>query len=122
VARQVDGHGSGGSVSNAGLLNAAFGRGTLFLCAHACSGSRDHRLNNGGDRQTNSALWRIVIVRMRVDPRTRDYVARRTAEGLARRRSPGASSATPPTRRTANRSPLRTETAPPCSRLFRRVR
>jgi transposase len=40
-----------------------------------------HRLNEGGDRQANSALWRIVIVRMRVDPRTRDYVARRTAEG-----------------------------------------
>jgi transposase len=44
-----------------------------------------HRLNKGGDRQANSALWRIVIVRMRVDPRTREYVARRTAEGLGKK-------------------------------------
>jgi hypothetical protein len=31
------------------------------------------------------ALWRIVIVRMRVDPNTRAYVARRTAEGLGKK-------------------------------------
>jgi transposase len=42
---------------------------------------RRHRLNRGGDRQANSALWRIVMVRMSHDPRTRAYVARRTAEG-----------------------------------------
>jgi len=42
---------------------------------------RRHRLNRGGDRQGNSALWRIVITRMAHDPRTRSYVARRTAEG-----------------------------------------
>ncbi len=42
---------------------------------------RRHRLNRGGDRQANSALWRIVLVRMSSDPRTRAYVARRTAEG-----------------------------------------
>ena len=42
---------------------------------------RRHRLNRGGDRQANSALWRIVIVRMSHDPRTRAYVARRTKEG-----------------------------------------
>ena len=40
-----------------------------------------HRLNRGGDRQANSALWRIVIVRMAHDLCTRAYVARRTAEG-----------------------------------------
>jgi transposase len=40
-----------------------------------------HRLNRGGDRAANSALWRIVIVRMSYDPRTKAYVARRTAEG-----------------------------------------
>jgi len=40
-----------------------------------------HRLNRGGDRQANSALYHVVIVRMRHDPTTRDYVARRTAEG-----------------------------------------
>ena len=40
-----------------------------------------HRLNRGGDRQANSALWRIVFTRMHSDPRTRAYVARRTVEG-----------------------------------------
>jgi transposase len=40
-----------------------------------------HRLNRGGDRQANSALWRIVLTRMSCDPRTQAYVARRTAEG-----------------------------------------
>lgn len=40
-----------------------------------------HRLNRGGDRQANSALWRIVMVRMVHDLRTRRYVARRRAEG-----------------------------------------
>ena len=40
-----------------------------------------HRLNRGGDRQANSALWQIVMTRMSHDPRTRAYVARRTTEG-----------------------------------------
>lgn len=40
-----------------------------------------HRLNRGGDRQANHALWRIVITRMSSDPRTKIYVARRLAEG-----------------------------------------
>ena len=40
-----------------------------------------HRLNRGGDRAANNALWTISMVRMRSDPRTRAYVARRTAEG-----------------------------------------
>jgi transposase len=44
---------------------------------------RRHRLNRGGDRQANHALWRIVLVRMHCDPRTRVYVARRRAEGLS---------------------------------------
>ncbi len=57
------------------------------LCAAApvpaSSGRTDrHRLNRGGDRQANRALHTIVLVRMRHDPRTRDYVARRTLEGL----------------------------------------
>jgi transposase len=33
--------------------------------------TRRHRLNPGGDRQANNALWRIVLVRMHHDPRTR---------------------------------------------------
>jgi len=40
-----------------------------------------HRLNRGGDREANSALWRIVHTRIAHDPRTKAYVARRTAEG-----------------------------------------
>ena len=39
-------------------------------------------VNRGGDRQANRALHTIVLVRMRHDQRTRDYVARRTLEGL----------------------------------------
>ena len=42
-----------------------------------------HRLNRGGDRAANNALWTISLVRMRSEPRTRAYVARRTAEGLS---------------------------------------
>ena len=40
-----------------------------------------HRLNRGGNRSANNALWTIAMVRMRSDPRTQVYVARRTAEG-----------------------------------------
>jgi transposase len=43
-----------------------------------------YRLNRGGDRQANSALWTIVITRMASDPRTRDYVARRLDEGRSK--------------------------------------
>jgi transposase len=46
---------------------------------------RRHRLNRGGDRTANNALWRIVLVRMRCDPRTRAYVERRTKEGRTKR-------------------------------------
>ncbi|MCQ9387031.1 IS110 family transposase [Brevibacterium moorei] len=44
-----------------------------------------HRLNRGGNRQANQALHQIVLVRMSSDPRTRAYVARRTAEGKSKR-------------------------------------
>ncbi|MFF7242072.1 IS110 family transposase [Streptomyces collinus] len=40
-----------------------------------------HRLNRGGDRQANHALYTITVSRMAWEPRTRAYVARRTAEG-----------------------------------------
>jgi transposase len=60
------------------------------LCAvapiPASSGKRArHRLNRGGDRQANHALWRIVITRMSSHPATRAYVERRTEEGLSKR-------------------------------------
>jgi transposase len=44
-----------------------------------------HRLNRGGDRQANSALWRIVTNRIQYDPRTQAYVAKRTAQGKTRK-------------------------------------
>lgn len=44
-----------------------------------------HRLNRGGNRQANAALFRVVIVRMRWHQPTQDYVARRTAQGLSKR-------------------------------------
>ena len=40
-----------------------------------------HRLNRGGDRAANSALHIIAIGRLRTDQRTKDYIARRIAEG-----------------------------------------
>ena len=43
-----------------------------------------HRLNPGGDRQANHALWRIVFTRMGSDPATRAYAGRRTAEGKSK--------------------------------------
>lgn len=44
-----------------------------------------HRLNRRGDRAAYCALYTIVMVRMRYDQRTRDYVARRTEQGLTKR-------------------------------------
>ncbi|WP_406502940.1 IS110 family transposase [Streptomyces sp. NBC_00212] len=50
------------------------------------SGSRCHRrLNRGGGRQANAALYRIVLTRLRWDPRTQAYYERRVAEGKTRR-------------------------------------
>ncbi len=44
-----------------------------------------HRLNRGGDRTANNALWRIVMVRLATDNRTQTYLARRTQEGHSKR-------------------------------------
>ena len=44
-----------------------------------------HRLNRGGDRQANAALYRIVLSRLRWDPRTQAYAERRTTEGLSKK-------------------------------------
>jgi len=43
------------------------------------------RLNRGGDRQANAALYRIALSRLRWDQRTRDYLARRISQGKTRR-------------------------------------
>lgn len=43
-----------------------------------------HRLNRGGDRAANTALHTIALSRLRWDPRTRAYLARRRQEGLTK--------------------------------------
>ena len=47
------------------------------------------RLNRGGDRQANAALWHIVITRLSSDPRTRAYVERRAKKADQERDHPG---------------------------------
>lgn len=65
---------------------AAFAKlcGVCPLPASSGKTSR-HRLNRGGDRRANNALFTIVLVRMRHDPATRAYVERRTAQGKTRK-------------------------------------
>jgi len=47
--------------------------------------TRRHRLSHSGDRAATNALYTIVLTRLRHDPRTRAYLARRTAEGLSKK-------------------------------------
>lgn len=44
-----------------------------------------HRLNRGGNRRANAALYRVALVRMRHHRPTREYIERRTAEGKSPR-------------------------------------
>jgi transposase len=44
-----------------------------------------HRLNRGGNRKANCALWRIVLVRLRWHEATKNYMERRTLEGKGKR-------------------------------------
>ena len=44
-----------------------------------------HRLNRGGNREANRALYMTCLSRMRRDLRTQEYVARRTTEGKSKR-------------------------------------
>jgi transposase len=60
---------------------AAFAALCGVSAVEASSGERvRHRLNRGGDRQANAALYRMVIVRLRYDPATRAYMQRRLNE------------------------------------------
>ena len=43
-----------------------------------------HRLNRGGDRQANAALYRIVLVRLRYHEPTKEYMSRRMGEGMTK--------------------------------------
>ena len=39
------------------------------------------RLDRGGNRQINATIHRIAVTRLRCHPETRDYIARKRAEG-----------------------------------------
>ncbi|MGW0633021.1 IS110 family transposase [Streptomyces sp. NPDC002758] len=52
---------------------------------HSSGKSQRRRLNRGGNRQANAALYRIVLTRLRHDQRTRLYLERRTGDGKSKR-------------------------------------
>ncbi len=56
--------------------------GTTPLPANSGKVTTRYRLNRGGDRNANAALYRIVLTRMSSDPQTRRYVTRRREQGL----------------------------------------
>ena len=55
-----------------------------------------YRLNRYGDRQLNRALRTVVQIRIQYQPATRDYGARRTAEGKTGRERKRCQPATSP--------------------------
>jgi hypothetical protein len=68
--------------------------GTDAQFAHMCAAApiaassglhTRHRLDRGGNRSANQALWRIVMVRMTCDPATQTYIRRRLDEGKTKR-------------------------------------
>lgn len=66
--------------------DAAFAALCGVSAVDASSGRQQrHRLNRGGDRQANNALWRIVTVRMAHHPETKTYIATRIAQGKTKR-------------------------------------
>ncbi len=72
------------SWSHAGRLHseAAFAALAGVNSIPASSGQvTRHRLNRSGDRQLNRALHTVVLARLRDDPATRAYAARRRREG-----------------------------------------
>jgi transposase len=65
---------------------AAFARLAGVAPLPASSGKTiHHRLSRGGDRQLNRALHTVILHRRQHDPATRDYIARRLAEGKSSR-------------------------------------
>ena len=93
----LDAHGVGPDVAatlleavgdNPGRLRseAAFAKLCGVAPIEASSGKTvRHRLNRGGNRQANRALHVVVVVRMRRHQPTRDYLARRLAEGKTKK-------------------------------------
>ena len=65
---------------------AAFARLAGVAPVPASSGKTTrHRLSRGGDRQLNRALHTVILHRRQHDATTKDYIARRVAEGKTRR-------------------------------------
>jgi transposase len=66
---------------------AAFARlgGSSPVPATSGQNQTRHRLNRGGDRQLNRALYLVAVTKQRCDPPTRAYIARRVAEGKTER-------------------------------------
>ena len=65
---------------------AAFARVAGVAPIPASSGQTTrHRLSRGGDRQLNRALHTVILHRRNHDQATKDYIARRIAEGKSRR-------------------------------------
>ena len=66
---------------------AAFAKlcGACPIPAGSGKTSGRHRLNRGGNRQANAALYRVVVVRMRWHPPTIAYVQRRSEQGLTKK-------------------------------------
>lgn len=66
---------------------AAFARlgGTSPVPATSGQNQTRHRLNRGGDRQLNRALYLVAITKQRCDPATRAYITRRVSEGKTER-------------------------------------
>jgi transposase len=65
---------------------AAFAAGNGTAPLDASSGRHErHRLNRGGNRRLNRALYVIAITQTRHEPRAVDYLARKRAAGKTRR-------------------------------------
>ena len=66
--------------------DACFGRQSGASPIPCSSGQRtQHRLDRGGDRQLNRALHTIAITRAQRDPATREYLARKEADGKTKK-------------------------------------
>jgi transposase len=65
-------------------VTAVIGAGRHERAEERLTYRNGHRLNRGGDRQANNALWHIVMVRLASHQPTKDYMARRTREGLSK--------------------------------------
>jgi transposase len=83
VASVLIGHTAGAQRFRSG---SAFAR-QAGACPIPCSSgqTKTYRLNRGGDRQLNSALHTIAASRARVDPTTKQYLARKQAEGKTKK-------------------------------------